>query len=402
MKFLLSLYIYLIIVPFTTISQEDWSYKIYGFVKTDVMMDTRQTVAAREGHVLLYPANRLEANGEDANEGINFNILSIQSRFGFKVKAPDILGAKSSGLMEGEFFGSSNTDVGSVRLRHAIVKLDWGEHEVMAGHFWNPLFIEDAYAGTISFNTGIPFVAFSRAPLVKYSYKPGKFKIHFSAVSERDFTSTGPIGESSSYLRNSGIPIVNLGINYNNGTVFLAANTSYKEIKPRLITEKGFKENNTTGGIISNALIRFTSDDFYITASALYGQNTHDLLMIGGYAVSSVSTDDGIWEYTPINIGSVWIDTQIGKELSFGLFGGYSKNLGADKEIKGNYFSRGKDIDYIYRLSPRISYKIGMTQLAAEFEYTVAAYGKTDTFGKVYDSNEIDNLRVLLAAFIYF
>ncbi len=140
-------------------SQDDWGYTLYGYVKTDVMLDTRQTVSAREGHLLLYPANKLETNGVDANEGINFNILSIQSRFGAKIKAPDFLGAKSSGIMEAEFFGSSNAVTGGVRLRVGVVKLDWGSHEFMAGQNWTPLFIEEAFAKTISFNTGVPFVA---------------------------------------------------------------------------------------------------------------------------------------------------------------------------------------------------------------------------------------------------
>ncbi len=407
MRYLLLVIIGLVLSISILKSQDEWGYTLYGYVKTDVMLDTRQTVTAREGHLLLYPDKKLEANGVDANEGINFNILSIQSRFGAKIKAPDFLGAKSSGIMEAEFFGSSNAVTGGVRLRVGVVKLDWGSHEFMAGQNWTPLFIEEAFAKTISFNTGVPFVAFGRSPQVRYTYKPGKFKLHLSALSERDFQSTGPAGETSSYLRNAGLPMLNLGANYDDGTIFLAANASYKEVRPRLITDGGtiptkVIDENKAKGFVTNILARYTATDFFVTASALYGQNTHNLLMIGGYAVKSVSADNGMWEYTPINTGSGWIDMQYGKDLTVGFFGGYTKNLGAEDEITGSYYSRGRDIDYVYRASPRISYRTGKTQLAAEFEYTTAAYGTNDKMGKVINSQEVANLRVLLAAIIYF
>jgi hypothetical protein len=399
-KLFTTLFIFLVLISNNLSAQ--WGYTLYGYVKTDVMLDTRQTVSAREGHVLLYPANRLEANGEDANEGLNFNILSIQSRFGFKVAAPDFLGAKSTGKMESEFFGSTNNDVGSLRLRHAYVKLDWGTHEVLAGHTWHPLFVEDCYPQVISFNTGIPFVAFGRNPMVKYTFKPGDFRFHLSAITERDFQSTGPDGETANYVRNSGIPMVNLGINYIDQNIYLAANACYKELKPRLITEKGFKEDDKSQGIIANVLARYSTKDFFVTGSVLFGQNTYDLLMIGGYAVSAISPDDGKWQYTPVDVASAWVDAAYGDKLNIGFFGGYCKNLGAENEVVGKFYSRGKDIDYIYRLSPRISYKLDQTQLAAEFEYTTAAYGTNDKMGKVLDSKEVANLRILLSAYIYF
>jgi hypothetical protein len=386
----------------TMFAQQDWGYTPYGYVKTDVMMDSRQVVTARDGQVLLFPANRLEANGEDANEGSVFNILAIQSRFGFKIKAPDFLGAKATGLMEGEFFGSTNADIGSLRLRHAFVNLDWGSHELRTGHDWHPMFLPEAFAKTVSFNTGVPFVPFGRYPQITYTYKTGDFKALISALAEMEFASNGPVGQSTNYFRNSGKPMFNLGLKFDDATILIASNLSFMELKPRLFTEKGFKDDNVMQAFMANFLTRYTSGDFFITASAIYGQNAFDHLMIGGYAVKSVDDITGAWEYTPINTGSVWLDTQYGKELSVGIFGGYSKNYGADDEIAGNYYSRGQDIDYLYRLSPRIAYKVGKAQIAAELEYTAAAYGQNDSKGNVLNSKEVANLRILLAAYIYF
>lgn len=401
MKILL-LVIVLLISTCSIYSQNEWGGTPYGYVKADVMLDSRQTESVRDGQVLLYPKKPAESKGGDANDGMVFNILAVQSRFGYKIKAPDFLGAKSTGVMEGEYFGSADADIGSVRLRLAYVKLDWGNHEVQAGHNWHPMFTAEAYAQTISFNTGIPFVPFARSPLVTYSYKVDKFKFMLTGATEMEFPSTGPIGKSTTYIRNAGLPMVNLGLRYDNGNVLLAANANYKELKPRLLSEKGYKEDNVSKGIIANFLARYKTDDFFITATALVGQNTYDLLMLGGYAVSNIDTVTGIWEYTPIDVGSLWLDTQYGKDLTVGFFGGFSKNFGAEDTIRGSYFSRNKDIDYLYRLSPRISYKSGNTQISAELEYTVAAYGENDSKGRVVKSEEVGNLRVLLAAFIYF
>lgn len=381
---------------------QNWDFTPYGFVKADIMHDSRQTVNVRDGHVLLYPVNKKVVDGGDINEGAVFNILAVQSRFGFRINAPDFLGAKSSGVLEGEYFGSTNADLGSVRLRHAFVKLDWGNHEVIAGHDWNPIFIAEAYARVISFSTGIPFVAFSRNPLVTYSFKKDNFKLMLSGISEMEFPSTGPLGPSTTYLRNSGMPMLNLGTRLDLNKVYLAANVSYKSLKPRLVSEKDVKENSVSEGITANFLARYKTDDFLITASALFGQNTYDLLMLGGYAEKSIDAVTDIRQYTPIDVGSAWFDTEYGNDLKVGLFGAYSYNYGAEDEVVGNYYSRGSDIEYLYRIAPRIVYRIGKTQIAAEIEYTVAAYGDTDNRGVVKNSEEVANLRILLAAYIFF
>jgi len=102
-RFILS-FIFVIITFIATYSQTDsensFGINVKGFVKTDVMLDTRQTVTAREGHFLLYPTiEATDANGDDINEGVNLNMLSIQSRVTGVITAPDFLGAKSSGVL---------------------------------------------------------------------------------------------------------------------------------------------------------------------------------------------------------------------------------------------------------------------------------------------------------------
>ncbi len=78
--------------------------------------------------------------------------------------------------------------------------------------------------------------------------------------------------------------------------------------------------------------------------------------------------------------------------LDFGLFGGYSMNMGTQEELlyKENnsfvYYGRNPNIDNLIRVSPRIMYTSGKTRFAFETEYTKAAYGtlKSDGTSREY------------------
>jgi hypothetical protein len=87
-----------------------------------------------------------------------------------------------------------------------------------------------------------------------------------------------------------------------------------------------------------------------------------------------------------------------------GLFGGYSKNLGVGSDIfrPFSFYSRGSNIDYLYRIAPRFIYNSGKFRIAPEIEYTVAAFGVTQSDGKVDNSKEIGNLRVLIGIYFFF
>ncbi len=105
------LLIILLFLPALAFSQEEkekkFGVKFSGFIKSDLYVDSRQTVDARLGHFLLYPKNEdLDENGEDINASPKLNFLSIQTRLTLKITGPDALGAKTSGLIEGAFFGN--------------------------------------------------------------------------------------------------------------------------------------------------------------------------------------------------------------------------------------------------------------------------------------------------------
>jgi len=91
-----------------------------------------------------------------------------------------------------------------------------------------------------------------------------------------------------------------------------------------------------------------------------------------------------------------------GKRWQTGIFGAYSRNMGIGETVTGPFYSRGSNIDYLYRISPRLLLNVGKFRIAGELEYTVAAYGKTNEKGYVYQSSEIGNLRALMGVYFFF
>ncbi|MDI6845590.1 MAG: hypothetical protein QME28_05565 [Candidatus Saccharicenans sp.] len=376
-----------------------------GFIKTDVLYDTRQTVSIREGHFLLYPKDQLlDPDGRDLNARDTFHILSIQTRLALRITGPKALGAKPTGYIEGEFFGHSDPDINGFRLRHAYLKLNWEKSELMIGQFWHPMFITESFPEVVSFNTGAPFEPFSRAPQIRFTWSEEKFSLSAAALSQRDFASTGPDGVSTVYFRNAAFPELNIKAAYANKNLLLGGGGNFLRIMPRLSTTTGYQAKESVNSAAAYAFARLKTAPLTIKAQVVYGGNLHHLTMLGGYAVSEIgSLPELRWTYVPVNTGSAWLEIQTsGSRWQAGLFGGYSKNYGAKKDIVGAIYSRGDTIDHLLRIAPRIVFNAGKVRLAQEVELTSAAYGPRDIRGRVNPSRTVTNLRLLFAAYYFF
>jgi hypothetical protein len=405
----------LFLVPILMMGQQEekkFGISFNGFVKNDFFWDSRQTVDAREGHFYLYPANELlDENGEDINARPHFNFLSIQTRLRGDITGPDVLGAKTSAAIEGEFFGHTDPDINGFRLRHAYIKLNWKTTELLMGQYWHPMFITASYPATVNFNTGVPFLPFSRNPQIRLTQSFGGFKAYLTALSQVDFKSTGPDGSNAKYLRNTAVPAFNLNLEYHydnsDGFKFLIGVAGgIKTLLPRMVTDSNFKTSEKISTLCAQGYIKIAVPVLTIKLQGTYAQDAYDLLMIGGYAVNDI-TDPvrDFREYTPLNTFSAWADIHTnGKKIQGGLFFGYSKNLGASEIINGPAYARGSNVGYLYRISPRLIYNVGKFRIAPEVDYTVAAYGKfvNGTDGIPMDTKEAGNLRFLLGVFYFF
>ena len=384
-----------------------WGIKFSGFVNTDYFFDSRQTVNAREGHFLLWPAaENFDPNNEDINAKASFNMLSIRTRIRGTISGPDVMGAKSSAVIEGSFFGHSNADVNGFRLRHAFAKLNWENTEVIIGQYWHPLFIPACFPATLSFNTGAPFQPFARNPQIRLTHELGSIKISVTALSHADFYSAAGV----SGLRNSGIPELHFHYWYNRNPseneigILLGGGAGYKRLIPSLETAMGYKTTQGLGSFMSEYYVKLILPEFTVKAEGTYGQNNYDVVMISSFAVKSIDPLTGRLTYTPTSSYSAWAEI-ISNNPTWqpAVFAGYTKNLGARKDIlAGSIAGTRGNIDFVYRVSPRLLYNVGKMRFGVELEYTVAAFGNVNSTGKIDNATAVGNFRTLLSAFYFF
>lgn len=400
----------------TTKETRKFGIKFSGFVKTDLFVDTRQTVSAREGHFLLWPAaTNLDNNGEDINEQINTNFLSLQSRLSGKITGPDAFGAKTSGLIEGDFFAQKNDNTNLFRLRHAFIKLNWEKSELLVGQYWNPLFITSCFPSTVSFNTGVPIIAFSRNPQVRFTHQLGSFKIIAAAQEQRDYTTRGEKGATSDYLRNAGIPDLHLQLHAQhqiNATTKLdyGLGAETKWIKPRLVSANNYKVDETLNSKAAVAFLKVTTKPITFKTSAIYGENTADAMTISGFAVKDVvDSATGEQSYTPLTNTSLWADIHTnGKKWQAGIFAGVLKNNGAKDDLSETtnaVYGLGTNIKQLTRISPRLTYTSGKVKVGFEWERTEAKIGNTkerDLKGLPTSFDKVANNRFLTSIYYFF
>lgn len=392
-----------------------------GFVKTDIFFDSRQTVSAREGHFLLWPsAVSYDENGEDINARPNFNMLSVQSRLTASISGPDAFGAKTSGMIEADFFAQANDNINLLRLRHAYIKFNWTKIELITGQTWNPLFVTDCFPGTVSFNTGTPLQSFARNPQVRLTYKSNGLKLSGAVVSQRDYASYGQAGASSTYLRNAAMPDMHLQVQYgsaneNSGNAFvIGGGAAYKKIVPRLESQVGlppdrevYKVDEKVGGFTGILFTKITTKEVTAKLEGRYGENISDLLAISGFAVKEIiDPATGEAEYTPLKSMTFWGEIHSNGNIQIGLFGGYFKNLGTREpmsDVNNNVVGLATNISSLFRISPRIILNSGKTRVALELEYTSASFGSGYDINYIpSNTTKVSNLRALAGVYYFF
>lgn len=375
--------------------------KPYGFVAYDIYLDTYKSLDTRDGELYFYPSKpQFDKNGKDMNVKTMLEMTSLTSRLGTKILGPDFFGAKTTGLLEMDFFGTSQDHVQLFRLRHAMINLRWEKSELLVGNYWHPLILTEMIPGTISFGGAAPFHSLNRSGQIKYTYHVSPvFRLTGAAVIHGYHRSKGPYDAQ----RYSGKPDIQLQLSFGNRKEFMAGCTAgYKWLTPRLYDDKDtLVTNKTIGSYDLHAFLMIKPASTSIKLEAVYGQNLTFLNMIGGYGMKTGSNsvnDD--YSYTNLKTLSVWADIQQDMDKwSIGVFTGYQKLMGADDNyttIKD--YNLNDDLSYIFRLSPRVVYKADAMVIAFEYMLTTAVYGKTwDAKHKVTDTMDpVSNSRFLV------
>ncbi len=380
--------------------------------------DTRQMVGEAADFVVLVPEKKLfDACGKDINARGQFNSSMLETRMRIELHGPDIFGAHSFGYLEGDALGNGIL-INRWRIRHAYVKLSWNSVSILMGQFWHPMYISDGecYPNTVGFDGGAPIEPFSRQPQLRITKKWEHVRLITTAAAQLAFTNNGPLGFSSTYIRDAVIPNLDAQLQwFKDENNLIGVGVDYKRLVPRLVSNDNIKVHES---ISSVSVIGYASGlfgDFHIASKVGYLQNTTDLFTLGGYAVSCVSPTTDERSYANIRNAIFWVDMELQKKWSPGLFAGYTKNLGATKPIiqsitnqqTGNtestlYTLLDGNIDYVFRVSPRLRYNADPVTLAGEINFIRAAYGCIGPKGKVSNTDPVNGVRIALGAYLFF
>jgi len=384
----------------------DYSVSLYGFVRTDYIFDSRKSAMAREDQLNLYPMDiALDSKGKDANAVPQSNFLSVTSRLGVKVKGQDVWGAKMSGTLEGDFYATVEANIGSFRLRHAYVSMDWAKTSLTMGQTWYPTFIPEVFPGVANFNTGIMFNPFGWATQAKLKQALSKeVSLTVTAYKEREFAAATAGGAANAPTINSVLPTLNGQLQYKGKKIFLGAGFEYKSLQP--LTDNGLTPKLVSTEKVNSTSVfaygKYVNDKITIKAYGISGGNMNNLVMVGGF---TGTTNAGIQSYDPTKTTSMWVDiASNGKSIAPGFFFGTTKNNGSDKaagtlaQIYGRGLSSTRIIDNVWRASTRVDFKKNKFRVSPELELTTAEWGDTDLFAKATTNmKKVTNFRTMIS-----
>ena len=358
--------------------------QFYGFIRNDIFMDTRQMIGAGENLVTLYPKDKLlDVNKQDINAAPKFHMLSVLSRAGINVKGPVLLKAKTAGILEGDFFGSTEGGINEFRLRHAYMTLDWNKTQLGVGQYWHPLVILEAVPNVVNYGTGVPVYTLNRNPQIRLTQMLTKnLKIALVLHSQRDFTA------NTEPFRNSGMPAAHFQVQYKIKNFIAGAAAQYENLKPKLLSgTPPIKSNQRAESTSLMAYSVLNTKPLKITLTGYLMQDASSLVQLG--AIIGYQTNPQTLEvYKPINSPSIWMDLQqntTGK-FALGLFAGYIKNNGVENPVEGALATPygvtanwgvisatpgARTVNYLYKIAPRLDFSPGKA-LKFRFELDIS------------------------------
>ncbi|ASB49247.1 DcaP family trimeric outer membrane transporter [Alkalitalea saponilacus] len=370
---------------------------IHGFVAVDAAHNSRVGNAIRNKHIYLYPLPQeldLET-GIDLNSRGNTDIDAAHSRFGIHVKGPTVNGVSVFGLIEADFLGDARSADSNFRLRHAFIRLGYGDFTFLAGQTWHPFFIPENFPNMVHTGVGVPMHPLSRNPQLRLTYHQENFELSASLIEQNNFRTTG-FAEGTEFGE---MPEITLQLKMWSGDAWGSFSAGYK----RLAMPE--RENMATigtyvGSFHAQTTFRYRLPTVMVRAGALYGENLSEVAMPGGVARTTASTPENP-EFKPLAYGSMWTDMERHSATwSPGVFVGYTEALGASENVDGSsIFGRDPSVTNIFSIAPRLRYHINsVTWVAVEYMYTEAGWGASYTSkGVPSEVTKYANNRVMMS-----
>jgi hypothetical protein len=386
-------------------NEEKPSIKIGGYILTETYYDSYMSLDSRDGEIYFYPLRKkLDIDGNDKNKVGQLEMLGLQSRLRVGVTGGKALGAKVSGLLEADFLGTASDYKFMFRLRHAIVKLDWEKTQVLMGQYWHPTIIPELSPNTVLFAC-VVFNPLNRPTQIRVTRQLAPNLKVMGAISMfAAHRPSEPAGTNTQ--RNSGLPESNLQVQIGNtSSLFASVTGGYKFLKPYLTTpinkDTSFAATKIVGSYHISATAGYSMSLLAIRMQCTYGENLTSFNMIGGYApIKGSRNAKGEYDYTNMNTLTYWGDMETkGSKVRFGIFAGYSENLGTKDSVefiknsdlgidtKKDLCRNDADLQSVYRVSPRVYFLQGPVTFGFEYSITGANYG---TFSGKKITNVVD------------
>ena len=381
-------------------AQSPFSFDFHGFVNPHYYADSRAVVGGREDMMLFYPKPiELDSLGHDINDGWQADMLAITARLGLRISGPDMLGAKTTAYIEGDFTGSTNATINDLRLRHAYIDMDWGgRHRLLMGQYWYAMVIHEIMPMTNPLNMGAPFHCYARQPQVRYEYHLGGLEAVAVAQWQLDNMSQGMLNgvqtSSTQFARHSMVPELTAQLRYRTGKLFFGAAVNAKTIQPIVpYVATSLQHNDRLHTSLTYSVFgKATFGPVTVKAQTLLNNSLYEGCSLGGYILyTSVMGQETMFRDWHFN--TVWLDIERNKgHWRPGIFLGYAQRQD-EGPVQAIYsttavFGRGYNMDYLWRIQPRLTYATGTgLSFTGEAEYTCAGY---DT--------PVGNLRLSLSA----
>jgi hypothetical protein len=391
---------------------QKFDIKITGFVKYDFFYDSRQIENEYLGLVQLAPKAPLyDPYGHDIHDKPQWNMLGLQSRVNLEIQGPPLGHAATTAFMCTDFLDFTNQSLVNLRfvyMQFNLVPTATESLKVLVGHYYHPTSLEEAYPETFGYSEGSMYDPFAYAPQItcRYTYDI--------------FTLIGSINADWMRLaaRNAVIPSLYLaGTIQFSGPSYIGAGVDYHREVPHIITPTGYSTSKALNSWLYYVFVAITKEGFRAKARFTYVENGIRYSMLGGYAPRERNFNPITMEGSYTNLRAVAAWTELiyrHKKAEFGVFAGYTKNIGAQHEIVtlpngtadlhliGTLYPSAARTNHIIKFQPRIKYYLDPIVFGLELEYCRASYGVTNRFGRVPHAHPQEDARIEFAIFYNF
>lgn len=429
------LYLVMMILLFSLIKGEKPVLTFSGFVCIDNCLDTRQVIAKREGHELLYPkkwdcaacCNDKGGCWQDVNKQPAYFIFPINARAKVHIEGEPLFGTdKTYAIMAADFRGVDDATVNLLRLRESYILFDWPRTDLLIGQTLYPLAIEDCGPNTVAYAKSGPLDTWAFCPQIRFIQdlnsrvaNPADRLIFAVGSQGRLMRSQTPNGSSAQALRNALMPIIHLQWrHYINEDCFIGICLEEQRLRPLLKTitpdaDGVYYDQRDTAFTEGHAAIYglLKSDCLVLRGKFTFLQDGHELGYISGYAVESYNTETKCESFAPLRSMTCWFDVDVFPQNSVmpGCLIGFARNLGAGKPLyrdattkKLITYGEAVDIGTFIKCVPRLWIHKGDLDIGVEVDWSRAWYGDLTDCGAVNQTCYVDNVRFQLSLFYRF